>query len=215
MKKFTNKKILVATAVLLSTLSVQAHQLWLERDAQTVKEYFGHFPNFKENEEGKRLGAIKGLVMNPKEAYVSTKRAHDHIEVKTNTQNDVAMIEEMSPRKGKDVDYIVRTIFMAKEGRTNTNALLPLDLVPTKANSNEFTLLMDGKPLTRTVVNVTARNGWSKKLRTDVKGVVSIDTPWAGDYVASATHVDKKEGEKDGKAYKETKYVMTLHFKVD
>jgi uncharacterized GH25 family protein len=208
-------KFLVSALFLGFATQIFAHQLWLERDGMVIKEYFGHFPNFKEKEDGKRLKAIKGDVLSPKKAYVSTQRADEYVKVQINSKGDVGLTEEMSPRKGKFVDFVVRTIFLAREGRGESKNLLALDLVPQSPNSNTFTILLDGKPLPKTKVHVIAPNTWSKSFSSDEAGVVSIKTPWSGDYVVQVDYTDKTKGEVQGKAYEQTNYVMTLHFKVD
>lgn len=204
-------------AVLFVSFATQlfAHQLWLEREGMVVREYFGHFPDFKEKEDGKRLGAIKGLHVSPKEAYIQTKRQKDHIEITLNSEGDIGVTEEMSPRKGKFVDFVVRTIFLAREGRAENKQLLEVDIVPESKNSNTFVLMYKNTPLPKTKINVVAPNTWSKSFSSDEAGKVTIETPWNGEYVLQLNYEDKVKGEADGKAYEQTNYVMTLHFEVE
>jgi hypothetical protein len=210
------KKILLTVFITLSfATQIFAHQLWLERSGETLKAYFGHFPNFKEKESGKRLKAIKGLKLNPQSTYVSTKRKSDHIEITVNTQKDIALIEKMSPRKGKFVDFTVQTIFLAREGRKENKDLLYLDIVPESPNSNTFFLKLNKEVLPKMSLSVVAPNGWSKKFKSDKFGKVTIETPWKGDYVASLKYTDKTPGKADGKDFEQTNYVMSLHFNVN
>ncbi|MGE8679153.1 MAG: DUF4198 domain-containing protein, partial [Achromobacter marplatensis] len=41
-----------------------------------------------------------------------------------------------------------------------------------------------------------------------------ITTPWPGQYVLEAAHVEEKAGEADGKSYAKIRYVSTLTFNV-
>lgn len=196
-------------------LPALAHQVWLERDGDVVKEYFGHWPNFKENSDGNRLGAIKGTAVSPKGVLAKTERAFDHNVLHVNKAGDIGVTEAMEPRKGKLVEFVVRTIFLARHGRSERVNLLALDLVPTAPNANTFTLMLEGKPLPATPVKVTSPTSWSKTFRSDLDGKVTIETPWKGDYVAEVSYEDKTKGEVEGKAYEQTNYIMTLFFSLE
>jgi len=129
------KKSLVALMAIIGlSAPLAAHQLWLEREGSVINEYFGHFPNFKEKEEGERLKAIKGVSLSPKDAYLKTVRQNDGIQIFVNKIGDIGVTEAMEPRKGKFVDFTVRTIFLAREGRSESKTLLELDMVPETPN---------------------------------------------------------------------------------
>jgi hypothetical protein len=153
--------------------------------------------------------------LNPKQTHVQTIRQKDHIEITIKDKGDVGITEKMSPRKGKFVDFVVRTIFLARDGRGDNKQLLEVDIVPESANSNTFTLMYKNKPLPKTKINVIAPNTWSKSFLSNEAGKVTIQTPWKGDYVLQLNYEDKTKGEADGKAYEQTNYVMTLHFEVE
>ena len=209
------KKQMLTLAVLVGmSMPLAAHQLWLERGGSVINEYFGHWPNFKEKEEGDRLKAIKGVDISPKGAYLKTVRQSDHVEILVKTIGDIGLIEVMEPRKGKFVDFTVRTIFLAREGRSESKSLLELDMVPESPNSNTFTVMLNGKPLPKSKVVLTAPNTWNKNFMSDEAGKVSIQTPWLGSYVAQVNFTDKTKGEVGGKVYEQTNYIMTLHFDV-
>jgi len=208
------KSLLAVMAVIGLSAPLAAHQLWLEREGSVIHEYFGHFPSFKEKADGKRLDAIKGVELSPKEAYLKTVRGEDGIAIFVNKVGDMGVTEAMSPRKGKLSDVAVRTIFLAREGRSESKTLLALDMVPDAPNSNTFTLMIDGKPLPKAKVALTAPNTWSKNFMSDETGKVTLQTPWLGNYVAQLDYTDKTKGEAEGIAYDQTNYVMTLHFSV-
>ena len=208
------KSLLTLIAIVGLSVPLSAHQLWLEREGSVMNAYFGHWPNFKEKEEGERLKAIKGVEVTPKEAYLKTVRQSDHVEVFVNKIGDIGLTEAMEPRKGKMVDFTVRTIFLAREGRSESKTLLQLDMVPEYPNSNTFTLLLNNKPLPKSKVVLTAPNTWNKNFMSDEAGKVSIQTPWLGDYVAYVEFTDKTKGEVGGIGYEQTNYILTLHFNV-
>jgi len=209
------KKSLVAFMTIVGlSAPLAAHQVWLEREGSVINEYFGHFPNFKEKADGKKLELIKGTVVSPKEAYLKTVRQNDHLEVFVNKVGDIGVIEEFKPNKGKMVDFTVRTIFSGRDGRSESKSLLPLDLVPDAPNSDTFTLMFNNKPLPKTKVEVTAPNTWNKSFMSDEAGKVTLKTPWLGDYVVQVDYSDKTKGEAQGIAYEQTNYIMSLHFLV-
>lgn len=208
------KQILTLAVLVGFSMPLAAHQLWLEREGSVINTYFGHWPNFKEKADGKRLDAIKGFDISPKEAYLKTVRQDDHVEVFVNKVGDIGLTEAMEPRKGKMVDFTVRTIFLAREGRSESKTLLQLDMVPEYPNSNTFTLLLNNKPLPKSKVVLTAPNTWNKNFMSDEAGKVSIQTPWLGDYVAYVEFTDKTKGEVGGIGYEQTNYILTLHFNV-
>jgi len=74
--------------------------------------------------------------------------------------------------------------------------------------------MLNGKPLAKSKVVLTAPNTWSKSFMSDEVGKVTLQTPWLGNYVAQLDYTDKSKGEADGKTYEQTNYVMTLHFNV-
>ncbi|MGD7366602.1 DUF4198 domain-containing protein, partial [Ralstonia pseudosolanacearum] len=102
----------------------------------------------------------------------------------------------------------------AKAGREDTQGKLDLELVPAAAGSNTFVLHFKGKPLAKTEVTVFGPPKWEKRFRSDENGRIEITTPWPGQYVLEAAHVEDKAGEADGKAYAKIRYVSTLTFNV-
>ena len=56
------KSLLTLIAIVGLSVPLSAHQLWLEREGSVMNAYFGHWPNFKEKEEGERLMAVAGYM---------------------------------------------------------------------------------------------------------------------------------------------------------
>ncbi|KAJ8133676.1 hypothetical protein OY671_013110, partial [Metschnikowia pulcherrima] len=50
---------------------------------------------------------------------------------------------------------------------------------------------------------------WEKRFHSDENGRIEITTPWPGQYVSEAAHVEDKAGEADGQAYATIRYVST------
>lgn len=208
------KKVLGALALVAGfSLTAGAHELWMERDGSEAKVYFGHWShNFKELRSKERLNIIKAETILPKEALKSKEMVEDGIALKLQNKGDVALIETLEPRKGRNVETIMRPTFLARNGRSEAKSLMELDLVPEAPNANSFTLLFRGKPLAKTKVTLYAPHKWSKSYMSDEAGKITIQTPWKGMYLASAHHVDETKGEVNGKAYEKSNYIMTVVF---
>jgi hypothetical protein len=144
---------------------------------------------------------------------VAPTRQPDHVAFAGAPGGDVRVIEEtMAPREDRQRGGRTRTIFLAREGRSETRAATDLEFVPVSPGGSEFTLMYRGQPLPRASLEVAGPPGWLKKLRTDAEGRVALPLPWAGRYVADAQHlVEERGGEGEG-AHDRVRYVATLSF---
>ncbi|NOG70151.1 DUF4198 domain-containing protein [Roseicella sp. DB1501] len=196
-------------------LPATAHQLWLEREGDAARLYFGE-PVENQRE---RTGGLLDRIPNPKvfvadpASPLPAQRQADHFAVALpRGAGDVRMIEDGLPPFGRPGAEKVKSVMLAREGRTETRHAMDLELVPVAAGGNNFVLLLRGEPLPRTEVTLVAPPRWERRLRTDTTGRVSFETPWAGRYVAEAVHVvDSPGGSGDG-AYAKIRYVSTLSF---
>lgn len=210
------KKLLSAVcAASLGLSSLMAHALWVEKEGDATKVFFGDWDKNSKELTGKRLDNVKAEIVLPQGLGTETSREYDHILIQTKHAGDVAVIEPIAPRKSRLADTVGRTVYMGRAGRSERSVLLPLDLVPLSAQSNEFTVMLDGKPLPRASVTLWAPPKWSITLRSDDAGKVIFKTPWKGQYLAQVLHTDETKGEIDGVAYDQTTYAMSLNFSVE
>ncbi|MGP1449854.1 MAG: DUF4198 domain-containing protein [Wolinella sp.] len=209
------KKYLIATvAASLLGSSAMAHEVWLERDGNSIKTFFGHYTQGIK-ESGDRLNMIKANLYLPAGEIERKERATNYIEATAKSGSDIALVEAFKPRKSKLAPVISRTIFLARTGRSDNKNLLKLDLVPKTKDSDTFVITYDGEPLARTNVTLYAPNMWSMSFRSNDNGEITIKTPWKGRYFATLKHIDETKGEVDGEPYDQTSYVMTLTFDVE
>jgi len=132
----------------------------------------------------------------------------DFVEFAATGKGDVRLAQPMQFK-----ETLVK--YGAKVGRTDTQPKLDLELVPTAAGANTFVLNFEGKPLAKTEVTVFGPPKWEKRFWTDENGRIEITTPWPGQYVLEAAHVQEKAGEADGKSYAKIRYVSTTTFNVN
>ena len=108
-----------------------------------------------------------------------------------------------------------KTVFHAKSGRQDTQAVLDLELIPSMTNGATFSLMLRGQPLAKAEVKVFGPPKWEKSWRTDDQGRVTLQTPWAGRYVVEVVHVEEAPGESAGEPYNRLRHVSTLSFVVN
>lgn len=68
---------------------------------------------------------------------------------------------------------------------------MPLEIVPTAAGANSFTLVRDGKPLAGVKVTAISPDKWSKGFVTDAQGRVTLPIKEKGRYILTATQEEK------------------------
>lgn len=210
--------MLFVTALVTFASTAIAHQLWLERDGESARLYFGEPVENLRERSGALLDRITGpriFVASPSAPLPLTRR-EDHIAATLPAgAGDVRMIEDSIPPFGRPgAPDRLRAVMLAREGRSETQAVMDLELVPVTAGGNEFTLMLRGQPLPRAEVTLVAPPRWERKLRTDAQGRVTFETPWAGRYVAEAIHTENLPGGTGDGAYARLRHVSTLSFTV-
>lgn len=208
----TFARTLAAIALMGSAGAAQAHFVWLERGAEgPAKAYFGEWADDVREKQDGLLGKIMvSPVVTAADGTVlkASGKGADFVEFAVTGKGDVRLAQPMLFK-----ETLVK--YGAKVGRTDTQAKLDLELVPTAAGANSFVLNFEGKPLAKTEVTVFGPPKWEKRFWTDENGRIEITTPWPGQYVLEAAHVQEKAGEADGKSYAKIRYVSTTTFNVN
>lgn len=202
---------------LLVALPAAAHQVWLERHGQTVHVYFGEpIDNVRERAGGylDYIAAPRAFTIDASTTLPVTRQA-DRLDVTLPAGAiDARLVEDGVAPYGRPETGRIKPIFLAREGRTETRGVMELELVPVTAGGNVFTLMLRGQPLPRSEVSIVAPPRWERRLRTDAEGRVTVETPWAGRYIAEAVHVEERAGGEGEGSYVRTRLVSTLSFTV-
>ena len=216
-----NKTLALLAAAAFAALApaAEAHQLWLERDGSTARLYFGEpVENQRERTGGllDRIPAPRIFAGTDGATGLPVQRREDHIEATLPAgAGDVRMIEDgLAPFGRVGAPDRLRAVMLAREGRSETRAVLDLELVPVEPGGNTFTLLLRGQALPRAEVTLVAPPRWERKLRTDAQGRVTFETPWAGRYIAEVIHTEDQPGGTGDAAYARLRHVSTLSFNV-
>lgn len=207
----TFARTLAAIALLSTAGAAQAHFVWLERSAEgPAKAYFGEWAD---DVREKRDGLLGKIMVAPVvtgadgKALKTSGEGADFLEFAAAGKGDVRLRQAYQFK-----DTLVQ--YGAKAGRADTEGKLDLELVPVTAGTNAFVLQFKGKPLAKTEVTVFGPPKWEKRFHSDENGRIEITTPWPGQYVLEAAHVEDKPGEADGRAYAKIRYVSTTTFNV-
>ncbi|WP_043361426.1 DUF4198 domain-containing protein [Belnapia sp. F-4-1] len=212
----TRIMMLVAT-LLAAPLPVAAHQVWLEREGDTVRAYFGE----PVEDTRERSGGLLDRIASPRiftddlSKPLPLRREADHVQASLPPgSGDVRLVEDGLAPYGRTPEQRTRPIMLAREGRAEVRGVMELELVPVAPGANSFTLLLRGQPLPRAEVTVVAPPRWERRLHTNAEGRVTIATPWAGRYVMEAVHTEDRAGGAGEAAYAKQRLVSTVSFSV-
>ncbi|MGD9946168.1 MAG: hypothetical protein AB7S98_23345 [Burkholderiaceae bacterium] len=109
----------------------------------------------------------------------------------------------------------VLTYFHARFGRSETQAVNDLELVPTEPGGNKFRLIFKGRPVAASHVNVETSEGWRRTLTPAQDGTVGFDPSFPGLYLLTVTaRLNNGSVTLDGKTYSDVRHTATLSFEV-
>jgi uncharacterized GH25 family protein len=123
-------------------------------------------------------------------------------------------------QRGKAEPFLLNYYAMALVGASPENRpgevvytpwdVLPMQILPAKGTARGFVVLFNGKPLADAEVVVQAA-GQEKSitLKTSDKGTFELPDEPQGRWALRVRHVEKKDGEHDGKSYKEVRHYVT------
>lgn len=180
----------VVAALILFCSTVQAHYLWIQRDGKgTARGYYGEWDNGLIEKSGGNLDKIvdpKAFLADPTQGLAVARQA-DHLAFFASGRGDVRLTGVLTNDARK-----TRTTYYAKAGRMDLKSDFELEFVPNKVGSDELTLLWHGTPLAKAEVTIYGPPKWKRVLTTDEQGRVTVTTPWAGQYIVEAIHLDDK-----------------------
>ena len=168
----------------------QAHEVWVERDgAGPARIYLGE-PGDPLPEGGDpEFEKLKAPKLVPASSAAQVRKA-GYIEVAV-PAGDVRVIDDSVFDPWGEEGKKEGVIYYARAGRSEAKAWMPLEIVPTAAGANSFTLVRDGKPLAGVKVTAISPDKWSKGFVTDAQGRVTLPIREKGRYILTATQEEK------------------------
>ena len=194
--------------------SAAAHSIWVEREGDGARLYFGEFDeNLREGSPGlldrlkpeaKVASSDKALKLDRQATFfaVAGPLAKDDSIVAEN----VAITERRGDTPTKVLNRLgARTVADFKE----LPAVNTLDIVPA-GTPRQFKVFYQGKPLAKAKAELIAESGWKREFKTDEQGLFEATLPWRGGYVIEVVHTDATPGKLGEEAYDSVRCASTL-----
>jgi len=175
---------------LLVAVPAQAHEVWVERDgAGPARIYLGEpeaplpdggDPEFDHLQAPKLLPASTAALAR-KAGYLEVAAPAGDVRV-----HDDNVFKPWGPEGKKQ-----SVVYYARAGRGEARAILPLELAPATAGGDRFVLTRDGKPVADAAITVISPDKWTRSLKTDAQGGVTVPLLGKGRYLLSASQKDE------------------------
>jgi hypothetical protein len=212
-----------ALAALLSLSFIgaaSAHSLWLERQGDGLKLYFGEFEeNLREASPGllDRLSPQAKVAGTGDKALKVDKTVGFFAVGGAVGADDSVVAEDVRVSERRTAEKMTRTLsrlgarYVADfKERPPTNTL---DVVPA-GKPGAFKVFYQGKPLAKAKLELIAESGWKREFKTDEQGAVEAPLPWRGTYVIEVQHSDATPGKLGEEAYDTVRCASTLSFRL-
>lgn len=198
--------------------SAAAHSIWVEREGDGARIYFGEFDeNLREGSPGlldrlkpeaKVAGSDKALKIDKQAAFFAVAGPlgkDDSVVAET-----ASVYERRGDKPAKVLNRLgARTVVDFKEqAPVNT-----LDIVPA-GKPGLFKVFYQGKPLAKAKAELIAESGWKREFKTDEHGAFEATLPWRGAYVIEVAHTDATPGKLGEEAYDSSRSATTLFVRV-
>lgn len=219
MKK--NLPAIVFCGGLMFAGAAHAHYLWLESAENGARLYFGEAEMLlKEKSPGKldNFKSPQAFIQDPatgKTVAVAPARAAQYFAITSDKRpaSFLAMDESLEVRDLTKHDLgFAKSNYYARYGQASGGAASMLALDLQSRGTDAFVVMYRGQPLKGAKVEVIAPNTWMQENKTDSQGLVSINTPWRGQYVVHVLHVDKTPGQHGGQRYDSLRNHFTYTF---
>jgi hypothetical protein len=214
--------VLAALLALSFIGAASAHSLWLERQGDGLRLYFGEFEeNLREASPGllDRLSpqAKVAVAGEGDKALKVDKTAGFFTVAGVVSVDDSVVAEDVRIAERRTAEKVTRVL--ARLGAryvADFKERLPvntLDVVPA-GKPGAFKVFYQGKPLAKAKLELIAESGWKREFKTDEQGAVEVPLPWRGTYVIEVQHTDATPGKLGEEAYDTLRCASTLSFRL-
>ncbi|MFT4267113.1 MAG: DUF4198 domain-containing protein [Xenophilus sp.] len=197
------------------SLSTQAHEIWIERDgAGPVRVYFGEpAQEVLDHGEDELKRVVAPDIFGPHGKATAVTREGDHLVAPLHGDGDAWLFDDkvFEPWQGEGSKY-ESVSYYARAGRQSTASKLDFELVPASAGGDVLTVLYHGKPLPDAEVTVIDPRKWTRQLKSDTQGRVTLPRLAAGRHIVVATHKEAVQRQIAGKLVTTVHHISTLTF---
>lgn len=212
------KRSLLLGALMCGTmLSAQAHEVWIERDgAGPVRVYLAEPAQEGPDEEDAIKRVVSPELFGEQGKAGKLVREGDHLVAPLRGVGDAWLSDAkvFEPWKGEDGRF-ESVSYYARAGRTHAGARLDFELVPAAAQSQQLILQFRNKPLADAQVTVINADKWSKELKSDASGGVTLPKLAAGRYIVVASHKEPVDAKIGNQQVATMHHITTLTFVAD
>ena len=212
--------VLAALLALSFIGAASAHSLWLERQGDGLRLYFGEFEeNLREVSPGllDRLSPQAKVAVAGDKALKVEKTAGFFTVAGAVSADDSVVAEDVRIAERRTAEKVTRVLarlgarYVADfKERPPVNTL---DVVPA-GKPGAFKVFYQGKPLAKAKLELIAESGWKREFKTDEQGAVEASLPWRGAYVIEVQHTDATSGKLGEEAYDTLRCASTLSFRL-
>lgn len=205
-------KYLIVVAALLHPTTANAHYLWIEQPAEvSAVVRFGEYNDGQIERSPGRMDEMPSVEAFAGRNPLPVVKAPDGflLSVKAGSEGLTAIEDDYAVKDWRANGIgIAKPMYYARFGHASAPSL-DLDIVTAPADS-AVQVFLHGRPLPSAQVDVHAPNGWSRSLRADREGRLTISTPWRGQYVLEVVHAEAASGTYNGTAYDVIRHRTTL-----
>lgn len=205
----------LAALLLLGTAhAAQAHEIWIERDgAGPARIYLGEPHEVMPEGGDPEFDKLKAPKLVPASSAAMARKV-GYLEVAAPT-GDVRATDNNVFASWGDEGKKENVVYYARAGRSEAKAVMPLEIAPVAANGDRFALTRDGKPVADAEITVVSPDKWTKTVKTDAQGTITVPMAGKGRYLLSASQKDEGEFDAPGGKVAVLHRTATTTFVVD
>lgn len=183
-------KYLAPLALAILAPSVQAHEVWIERDGTgPARIYLGEPEEVLPPEGDPEFDHLKAPKLVPASKAPMTRKA-GYLEVAVPAGDVRAQDDSVFDPWGEEGKKEA-VAYYARAGRADARAVMPFEIAPASAGADRFVVVRDGKPVAGAEVTVISPDKWKKSLKTDAQGVVAVPVRGKGRYLLTTSQKDE------------------------
>ncbi|WP_313433824.1 DUF4198 domain-containing protein [Novosphingobium sp.] len=185
-------KALYLAPLLLAVLApaAQAHEVWIERDGTgPARIYLGEPAEPLPAGGDPEFDHLKAPKLVPASTAAMARKA-GYLEVAV-PAGDVRAHDDSVFQPWGEEGKKEAVAYYARAGRADARAVMPFEIAPVRAGGDSFVVVRDGKPVADAAVTVISPDKWTKSIKTDAKGAVTVPMLGKGRYLLTASQKDE------------------------